>query len=307
MSIVLQFFRNWTLPIAMIMGVIAYPLISYISFLTPWLIFIMLFLTFCKLKPSDIYIRLPHVWLLLIQLIGCLLVYGVVRLYHPVVAQGAFICVLVPTAISAAVVTGMLGGNVGFLTSYLLICNIGVALVAPILFPLIGPHTEMSFLSAFMYICQRIALVLLVPLGIAWFIRYAFPSLNRKILSFPNISFYLWAFALTIVTGNTVKFLVEQENPDYRTEISLAVVSLVICVGQFFIGRKIGKHYGDAVSCGQGLGQKNTILAIWMAQTYLNPISSVAPAAYVLWQNIINSWQLWKKGREKQVKTIDNN
>jgi BASS family bile acid:Na+ symporter len=36
-----------------------------------------------------------------------------------------------------------------------------------------------------------------------------------------------------------------------------------------------------------------------MAQTYLNPISSVAPAAYVLWQNCINSYQLWRKGRKK--------
>ena len=46
------------------------------------------------------------------------------------------------------------------------------------------------------------------------------------------------------------------------------------------------------------MGQKNTILAIWMAQNYLDPLCSIAPAAYVLWQNIINSIQLWKKGKE---------
>ena len=34
------------------------------------------------------------------------------------------------------------------------------------------------------------------------------------------------------------------------------------------------------------LGQKNTVLAIWMAYTYLNPLSSVGPGSYVLWQNI---------------------
>jgi len=49
------------------------------------------------------------------------------------------------------------------------------------------------------------------------------------------------------------------------------------------------------------LGQKNTILAIWMAHTYLNPLSSVAPGSYVLWQNIINSCQLWKK-RKNEIK-----
>jgi bile acid:Na+ symporter, BASS family len=28
---------------------------------------------------------------------------------------------------------------------------------------------------------------------------------------------------------------------------------------------------------------------------YLNPIASIGPGAYVLWQNIINSYQVWLK------------
>ena len=32
--------------------------------------------------------------------------------------------------------------------------------------------------------------------------------------------------------------------------------------------------------------------------TYLNPLSSVAPAAYVAWQNTINSWQLYRHQRK---------
>ena len=55
---------------------------------------------------------------------------------------------------------------------------------------------------------------------------------------------------------------------------------------------------GDKISGAQGLGQKNTVLAIWMAMTYLNPLSSVAPAAYVAWQNTINSWQLYRHQRK---------
>ena len=77
----------------------------------------------------------------------------------------------------------------------------------------------------------------------------------------------------------------------------MAFFALVICVAQFALGRYVGRRYGDPVSGGQGLGQKNTILAIWMAQVYLNPLASIAPASYVLWQNLINSWQLWRKGK----------
>jgi BASS family bile acid:Na+ symporter len=60
-------------------------------------------------------------------------------------------------------------------------------------------------------------------------------------------------------------------------------------------GYYYGKRFKDELACSQYMGQKNTILAIWMAQTFLNPIASIAPAAYVLWQNFVNTYQLWRK------------
>ena len=288
------------LPLAMLTGALSYRLVGYISFLTPYLIFTMLLLTFCKLSPREMRLHPLHKWLLLIQLVGCVVVYGLVYLYDPVVAQGALICLLAPTATSAAVITGMLGGSVAFLTNYVLLCNIGVAIMAPVLFSFMGSQSEMPFFESFLFICRQVGPLLILPLVFAWSLRAFLPKLHARILSVHKLSFYLWAVALTIVTGSTVRFLVEQQDPDYTVEIGLAVVSLVICVGQFLLGRRLGKTYGDPVSSGQGLGQKNTILAIWMAQVYLNPIASIAPAAYVLWQNSINSYQLWLKGRKNE-------
>ncbi|MBP7920024.1 bile acid:sodium symporter family protein [Macellibacteroides fermentans] len=296
----LKFIKDWMLPLAMLTGALSYRLVGYISFLTPYLIFTMLLLTFCKLSPREMRLHPLHKWLLLIQLVGCVVVYGLVYLYDPVVAQGALICVLAPTATSAAVITGMLGGSVAFLTNYVLLCNIGVAIMAPVLFSFMGSQSEMPFFESFLFICRQVGPLLILPLVFAWSLRAFLPKLHARILSVHKLSFYLWAVALTIVTGSTVRFLVEQQDPDYTVEIGLAVVSLVICVGQFLLGRRLGKRYGDPVSSGQGLGQKNTILAIWMAQVYLNPIASIAPAAYVLWQNSINSYQLWLKGRKNE-------
>lgn len=288
------------LPLAMLTGALAYQVVGHLTFLTPYLIFTMLLLTFCKLSPREMRLHPLHKWLLLIQLVGCVVVYGLVYLYDPVVAQGALICVLAPTATSAAVITGMLGGSVAFLTNYVLLCNIGVAIMAPVLFSFMGSQSEMPFFESFLFICRQVGPLLILPLVFAWSLRAFLPKLHARILSVHKLSFYLWAVALTIVTGSTVRFLVEQQDPDYTVEIGLAVVSLVICVGQFLLGRRLGKRYGDPVSSGQGLGQKNTILAIWMAQVYLNPIASIAPAAYVLWQNSINSYQLWLKGRKNE-------
>ena len=46
--------------------------------------------------------------------------------------------------------------------------------------------------------------------------------------------------------------------------------------------------------CDTLLGQKNTAIGIWMATTYLNPLASLFPALYSVWQNVFNSWQLWR-------------
>ena len=61
-------------------------------------------------------------------------------------------------------------------------------------------------------------------------------------------------------------------------------------------------YVGDSVDGGQALGQKNTGVGIWLVMVYLNPVVAIAPCAYVVWQNTLNSWQLWcmeKYGRLK--------
>ena len=97
-----------------------------------------------------------------------------------------------------------------------------------------------------------------------------------------------------MVTGRTVQFVIDQGMDHFWVEVAMGVLALVVCLTQFLTGRRIGRKYDDTVAGGQGLGQKNTVLAIWMAQTFLNPISSIAPGAYVLWQNMFNSWQVWR-------------
>ena len=49
---------------------------------------------------------------------------------------------------------------------------------------------------------------------------------------------------------------------------------------------------GEEVNAGQGLFQKNTGLAIWVAYIYLSPVASIGAGFYVLWQNIINSIEI---------------
>ncbi|MDE6582461.1 MAG: transporter, partial [Duncaniella sp.] len=111
--------------------------------------------------------------------------------------------------------------------------------------------------------------------------------------------FYIWAVSLFIVVGRAVTFVMAEPIEMASEMILIAVVAGVMCAGQFYIGRRIGNACGDKIAGAQGLGQKNTVLAIWMALSYLNPVSSVGPAAYIAWQNTINSLQLYFKSKKE--------
>ncbi|MDR2469407.1 MAG: transporter [Tannerella sp.] len=296
----LKFMKEWTLPIAMTLGALTHMWMEKLAFLTPWLIFVMLLITFCKMSWRHIRFHRAHSWLLLIQTIGNVAVYAALYPFDRTLAQGAMLCLLAPTATAAVVITGMLGGNVGFLTAYLLLCNLTVAVLAPVEFTLMGVHEDMPFLLSVWHICLKVFPLLILPLFVASGLRRWAPKVHGFLTGFPKLTFYLWAAALVIVTGITVHDMLGREASAMQTGIRLAVVSLVICCLQFLLGRCIGRACGDPVSSGQALGQKNTILALWMAQTYLHPLTSIAPATYILWQNIINSFQLWRQNRRQQ-------
>jgi len=162
-----------------------------------------------------------------------------------------------------------------------------------------GVHAEISFLESLVIIGEKVVPLLILPLLCAIALQYALPKAHSFLSSRQSLSFYLWAVSLFLVIGKAVTFIIEQGSEYVLLEVAIAGCALAVCLMQFKVGRLIGKRYGDKVSGGQGLGQKNTVLAIWMALTYLNPVASVGPAAYVVWQNIINSWQLWRKDQKK--------
>lgn len=299
MKSILKFVKDWSLPLAMLTGIAFYRFFDRLSVIIPYLIFAMLLLTFAKLTPRKVRFSPLHIWLVVLQVVGCLAVYFLLAPTNKIWAESALICVLAPTATSAAVVTGMLGGSVACLTTYTLIGNLMIAIAAPIIFSLIGPQSGLVFMDSFLQILAKVAPLLLTPLLLAWLMQRFTPKAHGVLLKLNHLTFYIWTVALAIVTGKTVCFLVDQENPNIGMELLIAGTSLVICLVQFFGGKKIGSLYGKRVAGGQALGQKNTVLAIWMAQVFLSPVASLGPAAYVLWQNVFNSWQLYNR-RKKQ-------
>lgn len=75
----------------MVMGFLCHNLIGYVSFLTQWLIFLMLFITFCRIDPKEIRLSPMLFMLLTVQVIGALLLYFAISPLSTDVAQGVFI------------------------------------------------------------------------------------------------------------------------------------------------------------------------------------------------------------------------
>ena len=191
----------------------------------------------------------------------------------------------------------MLGADRSTITTYTLVGNVGIALVAPIYFSFIGTNVTMPFWDSFLLILSKIAPTLILPLLLIILLQLFAPKVNSFIARYQGVSFYLWSMALMITLGQTIDFIYLHGAGHIPEIVGLGVASLMVCAVQFAVGRAIGRHYGDTVSGGQGLGQRNTALAIWMSAMYLQPLASTFPALYSIWQNLYNSYQLWRKDK----------
>jgi BASS family bile acid:Na+ symporter len=252
----------------------------------------MLTVTFCKVDVRDIRFRRSDILLPTTQLVFALALYTLLRPLGPAYCEGVFICIFCPTATAAPVVTGLLDGDVARVTSLSLLSNIVVALTAPLFFSCISP-THITFLESLLHISKTVAPLILVPIATALVLERTAPRVHATLKQHQSLSFYLWAIALFVIVSNAVNRILENPDMNVTMLLTIALASLATCIGLFAIGHVIGLKTRQTVAWTQGLGQKNTILAIWMANNWLSPAASIAPACYIIWQNIIMSRQIY--------------
>ena len=319
MKKIIKFVKDWSLPLGIMTGIMVYAAFHFISFLNPLkpaasvfadhlvplLLFVMLFFTFCKVDPKEMKVSRWHLWLAAIQIVSCAAIAIPLHFFpdfsHADIAEGAMVCLICPTATAAAVITGKLGGNETSLTTYTILSNLIAAVVIPLFFPLVAGHSGASFFAEFIMILKKVFPLLILPFLLAWAVRVFLPGLHALILKYcGSLAFYLWSFSLIMVIAQALRSIVNSSAPAY-VQWCLAIAGLLTCILQFAAGKAIGGRYKDRISAGQALGQKNTVFAIWVSLTWLSPAVSIAPSSYILWQNLINSWQLWRKQKNRKI------
>lgn len=321
---IVRFIKNWTLPIAMITGTLIYLIFHFTPALHPigaWyapyndnilpdFMFLILFVTFCKVDFKKLIPVKWHLWIGLQQVVFVLLITGIIVGFDTtsnalILLESVLVCIIGPCAAAAAVVTAKLGGNLEEMTTYTFISNFVSALLIPICFPIL-PQTEnamtIEFFPLFLKILWKVSAILLMPMLLAFVVKHTMHRLHRRIVGVKDLSYYLWGCSLVVVSGTTTMNIVDAwERTSLFFLFSIASISLLLCIVQFATGRFIGHYFSKVIEAGQSLGQKNTAFAIWIATAFLNPLSSVGPGCYILWQNIINSVEIWifrKKGME---------
>ena len=321
----ISFIKNWTLPVAIVIGSVAYltfywtpaldtlgnQLSPIFDVMFPFFVFLTLLITFCKV---DYHQLLPHRWhtgVLVAQLLLIAATIGIIfwvkeNAERKLLWEAMLTCIIGPAASASPVIVGKLGGNISTMTTYVILSSLASTILIPFVFPILEPSAGLTFFEAFLVILHKVAMVLMLPLVLGWFIKHYLPRLQQKIAAMPNLSFYTWAISLSITTGITVKNIVHS-NATITLLCWIAVTTLILCFVQFLIGRGVGRWLGEEVNAGQGLFQKNTALSIWVAYMYLNPVASVGAGCYVLWQNIINSFEIWqdRKQKTRQQQTHD--
>lgn len=313
---VIRFAKNWMLPIAIVAGIILYFIYAAlplspetkilakqtVGIVQPVLIFIMLFLTYCKVHVEELRPCRWQLWLVLIQGLGfvvpAVLLYAFPRIPAHVLVEGAMLCIICPTATAAAVVTQKLGGSAARITLYTIWSNLLTALLVPLMVPLVHPNPDLSFGASFLLILSKVFPLLLGPFISALALRYVWRKLHDLLGAHYGISFYIWAVSLMLAISVTTKSVVHS-TVSLGYQIGLAGVSLAACLLQFYIGKRIGRRQGDAISAGQALGQKNTVLGIWMGYTFFTPVVAVATGFYSVWHNLVNAWQLYQRRKEE--------
>ena len=323
-------FDSNALWLSMVIGAVGYQWLAPLKPILPWLIFFMLFFTFCKVNPLDLRLHKWHWVVLGLQITFSIGIYYALMVLtgNPILAQGLMLCFIMPTATAAPIIAGKLGGSIQNLTTFTLLSNFATAFIVPAFFPIVNPAADMTFWSAFLLILSRISPLLLGPFFTAWLLRIAYQKRTKKEFVLPVkiavVPFYLWVASIIVLSATVTETVISTINYQLSNILILLVSSFLACLAQFGLGKLIGyylpapskgRDYQDvlinpaaapktmagvsSITAGQAFGQKNTSLGVWMAQMYLHPLAALGAAAYIIWQNLFNSVQLFVSAHKK--------
>ena len=291
--------RSLCMVVAIALGAALHSVLGGCNSYLPYGVGAMLFITFMGVQIRGMRPRWLHLWVLLAIPLTAVFYWLVARaLGFPELAETLFYCAAAPIAVASPVIVQLLRGDVEFSATAMLLSHVTFALVMPFLLPLLLESPDLSYGELAVLVAKQLGGVLLLPALLAFLVRWVYPASRDLAPKLAGFSLGLWCINLTIISAWGTQHLIES-GVGLHELISPALGALVVCAVGFIAGYRLG--YPDLKrECSQALGQKNTILVLYIAaQPYSHPLSYIGPVFYIFFHNFANSVQIFLASRKK--------
>lgn len=293
--------RSILLVLAFLVGGVFHETLSQWNGWLPIGIALMLSISFigvdvAKLRPHRLHLLIVFA----IEVVG-LGSFALARLSgHPVLAESLYYCGCAPVAAAAPVIVHLLRGKVEFITMAMLISHAVFAVLTPFVLPLVVHDPQLGYTEFMLLVAKQMASILAAPALISVVLRVIYPPCKAWSAKLGDVSLGIWIFNLTIISAGGIHRLLLL-HVSVAEMLPMALGAVLICAFGFLAGYRLG-YPEYKRECSQALGQKNTILTLYIAsQPYASPLAYLGPVCYVFCHNIANAVQLSLAERERRA------
>ena len=300
-----QHLRSICMVLAFLVGGLLHAELAPLAAFLPVGITLMLYITFIGLDTKQLKPTWMHLVLLLVlQLMGVGFWYIALVAGYPVLAESLYYCAAAPVASAAPVIVNLLRGNTAFITTAMVLSQAVFGIVTPFILPFVVDAPGLGYVDFLLVVLYQLMLALGAPALISFLLRVCYPPCKQWAPKLRDYSLAIWIVNLTIVSAAGTHRLLQM---DYGVADiwPIALGAMTICAVGFIGGYWLG-YPRLKRECSQALGQKNTILTLYIAgQPYATPLAYIGPAFYVFFHNIANAIQLSLALREQKKSGID--
>lgn len=294
--------RAIIMPAAILLGIFL-PQAHFLSAILPFSIGLMMILTFIeKISPQEHGVTFKieaHAFLTSLVLCAALVgAYYAFGLSKALLLGGLIVC-LAPPANAAPAMTKILGGNPVLALKILIVGHLIACFTIPLIFGYFTGNSGEYFAMS-RRIFNSIQPIISIPLAIALGLRAFYPEIADKVENYQKYTLYIWCFNVFIIISRA-SYDIRSMGPEqlWRSGVfqEELVLSAVLCGLLFFLGWFFDRKH-HPIEGSQSMGQKNTMLVIWISQAYAGSVAALCPVFYVVWQNIVLSWM--SRGKKKK-------
>ncbi|THH40336.1 hypothetical protein [Neolewinella litorea] len=274
--------------VALAIGLLLPSLDAYTFTLRPFLM-ALLFFSFLNVRiDRSIFSRQQVVAALLLPAIG-LGCYYAGRWYDEDLGLTLLLMGLAPTAVITPVLAQLMQRRAAYMVGAIIITHLSFALVMPVLLPrLLGVDLSLESLGVLVY---TIGSTVAGPLVLGQFMRRYGGRVTNVLRRIGPYAFVLFLSNIAVASGS-LSYYLRYESHTPLTFIWAAAAGIgLLLLANFTLGSRLAP-IDHRVEGSLALGRKNTMLSIWVALEYINPLTVLGPMLYILFQNVFVAGQI---------------